>query len=263
MMSSLDQRQRAMLAEMGVRVWLPSHADTVTTPIAPNPPANPVVPPTTPAKARDTSAQDVSGLDWTQLKTAAAQCRACGLCEHRQQSVFSDIDPPSGQRTDWLIVGDAPNDAESRSGKPFAGPGLALFDAMLQAMGLQREAPGTPQETVVLVTALKCQPPTQRNPHAEEMAHCRHFLTQQIALTQPRMILAMGQMAAWAVLHDDIAGVPDIPLGKLRGQLHHAHGKPVVVTYHPEYLIRKPMDKAKAWHDLCLAMHHMRRSNPA
>jgi len=284
MMPSLDPRQRAMLAEMGVRVWQPGAElapTAVTTPVAA--PVSASVSPlgsasvtahavaiAVPLAAAKPSADAVASLgklpeglslmDWAALKTAAGECRACGLCEQRQASVFADGLPAAEQATDWLIVGDAPNDSENASGKPFSGPEADLLDAMLLAMGLHRPTGSDAKASVVLVNALKCKPPAQRNPHADELAQCRHFLNRQIELLQPRVILALGRLASMAVLHDSQPDVHDLPLGKLRGKVHHAHGRPVIVSYHPAYLMRTPSDKAKAWSDLCLAMQQLRNS---
>jgi DNA polymerase len=289
MMPSLDPRQRAMLAEMGVRVWQPGAELAPTafsTPIA-TPVAAPVsisasvsrlgsasvtahaVAIAVPLAAAKPSADAVASLgklpeglsvmDWAALKTAAGECRACGLCEQRQASVFADGLPAAEQATDWLIVGDAPNDSENASGKPFSGPEADLLDAMLLAMGLHRPTGSGAKASVVLVNALKCKPPAQRNPHADELAQCRHFLNRQIELLQPRVILALGRLASMAVLHDSLPDVHALPLGKLRGKVHHAHGRPVIVSYHPAYLMRTPSDKAKAWSDLVLAMQQLQR----
>lgn len=286
MMPALDTRQRAMLAEMGVRVWQPADEVTgsasmpvvnpairaavpipvpapVAAPIRQAPPARDAAPSVSadPAPRLGHLPDGLSQMDWPSLKNAAAECRACGLCEHRQQSVFAEGAPVEGQRTDWLIIGDAPNDNENTSGKPFSGPEADLLDAMLLAMGLKRPTAAGSAESVVLVNALKCKPPAQRNPHVDELAQCRHFLNRQIALLQPRVILALGRMAAMAVLHDNQPDIHAVPLGKLRGQVHQAHGFPVVVSYHPAYLMRTPSDKAKAWSDLCLAMKLLRSDN--
>jgi len=278
-----------MLAEMGVRVWQPGAELAPTafsTPIA-TPVAAPVsisasvsrlgsasvtahaVAIAVPLAAAKPSADAVASLgklpeglsvmDWAALKTAAGECRACGLCEQRQASVFADGLPAAEQATDWLIVGDAPNDSENASGKPFSGPEADLLDAMLLAMGLHRPTGSGAKASVVLVNALKCKPPAQRNPHADELAQCRHFLNRQIELLQPRVILALGRLASMAVLHDSLPDVHALPLGKLRGKVHHAHGRPVIVSYHPAYLMRTPSDKAKAWSDLVLAMQQLQR----
>jgi uracil-DNA glycosylase family 4 len=289
MMPPLDPRQRAMLAEMGVRVWqpgaelAPTAATTpVTTPVAAPVSISASVSPlgsasvtahavaiAVPLAAAKPSADAVASLgklpeglslmDWAALKTAAGECRACGLCEQRQASVFADGLPAAEQATDWLIVGDAPNDSENASGKPFSGPEADLLDAMLLAMGLHRPTGSDAKASVVLVNALKCKPPAQRNPHADELAQCRHFLNRQIELLQPRVILALGRLASMAVLHDSQPDVHALPLGKLRGKVHHAHGRPVIVSYHPAYLMRTPSDKAKAWSDLVLAMQQLKR----
>jgi DNA polymerase len=274
---------------MGVRVWQPG-AELAPTAVA-TPVAAPVAAPVSisasvsrlgsasvtahavaiavPLAAAKPSADAVASLgklpeglslmDWAALKTAAGECRACGLCEQRQASVFADGLPAAEQATDWLIVGDAPNDSENASGKPFSGPEADLLDAMLLAMGLHRPTGSDAKASVVLVNALKCKPPAQRNPHADELAQCRHFLNRQIELLQPRVILALGRLASMAVLHDSLPDVHALPLGKLRGKVHHAYGRPVIVSYHPAYLMRTPSDKAKAWSDLVLAMQQLKR----
>ena len=286
MSMSLDTRQRAMLAEIGVRVWLPAPvaaAEALSTPapalsvnvsVAPAP-ARTLTPTPRPAVdtpvkaapelgAATTPVTDVKPLpaglaqmDWAGLQQAAADCRACALCEHRNHSVFADGAPAAdGQALDWLIVGDAPAVAEDASGKPFAGPEGLLLDAMLQAMGMARPGASESKHSVVLVNALKCRGPAQRKPLPGEIDACQHYLARQIALLRPRMILALGRLAAQAVLHDQLSDgqAAELPLGKLRGQVHQAHGCPVVVTYHPAYLLRSPADKARAWSDLCLAI---------
>ena len=155
MMPALDTRQRAMLAEMGVRVWQP------TDEVPPTPVAAPILA-ADPAPRLGHLPDGLSQMDWPSLKNAAAECRACGLCEHRQQSVFAEGAPVEGQRTDWLIIGDAPNDNENTSGRPFSGPEADLLDAMLLAMGLRRPTVADSSASVVLVNALKCKPPAQR-----------------------------------------------------------------------------------------------------
>ncbi len=292
MSMSLDTRQRAMLAEIGVRVWLPApaapvEATSVQAPAlsvnisaAPSP-ARALTPTPRPAVDTPLKAAPVPGtasatvtdfkplpaglahMDWAGLQQAAADCQACALCEHRNHSVFADGGPGAdGQALDWLIVGDAPADAEDASGKPFAGPEGLLLDAMLQAMGIARPGASAGKHSVVLVNALKCRGPAQRKPLPGEIDACQHYLARQISLLRPRMILALGRLAAQAVLHNQLSDgqAAELPLGKLRGQVHQAHGCPVVVTYHPAYLLRSPADKARAWSDLCLAMGHLNES---
>jgi DNA polymerase len=125
-----------------------------------------------------------------------------------------------------------------------------LLDAMLQALGLSRTGD---HSSVVVTSAVKCHPPDNRNPMPEEIAHCQAYLKRQIDLLQPRVVLALGRLAAQALLHDSLGEAAAQPLGKLRGQAHAAHGTQVVVSYHPTYLLRSPSEKAKAWADLCLA----------
>lgn len=265
MSMSLDTRQRAMLAEIGVRVWLPAPTRT------PLPAARPVVDApaqTVPVTATTTPPVNIfkplpaglAQMDWAKLQQAAAECHACALCEQRSHSVFAEGGPAAdGQAIDWLIVGDAPADAEDASGQPFTGAESPLLNAMLQAMGLARPGASAGKHSVVLVNALKCRGPAQRKPLPAEIEACQHYLARQIALLRPRMILALGRLAAQAVLHDQLsdAQTAEVPLGKLRGQVHQAHGCPVVVTYHPAYLLRSPADKARAWSDVCLAMGHL------
>jgi DNA polymerase len=185
----------------------------------------------------------VAGLDWAALQAAVAGCQACGLCSSRKQTVFG----AGHTQAHWLIVGEAPGAEEDASGQPFVGPSGQLLDAMLAALGLSRAADGHPAQRVYIANTLKCRPPSNRNPQAPELQACLPFLQRQIELLQPRIVLAMGKFAVQALL-----GL-DQPLGRLRGQLHRAGGRTVVVTYHPSYLLRSPAEKAKAWADLCLA----------
>ena len=185
---------------------------------------------------------DIATLGWPELRDAVAGCRACALCESRQQTVFG-VGHPSAH---WMVIGEAPGEQEDRRGEPFVGPAGQLLDNMLRAVGLTRDE-GPPERQVFIANTLKCRPPKNRNPDPAETAQCAPFLERQIALVQPRIILALGRFAAQALL------ASDLPLGKLRGSVHDWRGVPVVVTYHPAYLLRAPSDKARAWEDLCLA----------
>jgi uracil-DNA glycosylase len=150
------------------------------------------------------------------------------------------------ERAHWMVVGEAPGEQEDRQGEPFVGAAGQLLDAMLRALGLTRgEAP--PERAVYIANTLKCRPPRNRNPEPEEMQRCEPFLVRQIALVRPRIILAMGRFAVQALLRSDE------PVGRLRGRVHRYEGVPLVVTYHPAYLLRNPADKSRAWDDLCLA----------
>ena len=192
----------------------------------------------------------IAALDWEPLRDAVAACTACGLCESRRQTVFG----VGHAHADWMIVGEAPGEQEDLQGEPFVGPAGQLLDQMLRAVGKSRRAgsgeddeAGDPARRVFIANALKCRPPRNRNPEPEELARCEPFLRRQLALVRPRLILLMGRFAVKQLLKSDDA------IGKLRGRVHHYEGIPVVVTYHPAYLLRNLPEKAKAWEDLCLA----------
>jgi DNA polymerase len=186
----------------------------------------------------------VHSLDWPALRSAVAECRACGLCATRRQTVFG----VGAERAHWMVIGEAPGEQEDRRGEPFVGVAGQLLDRMLAALGLARDADSDdPARQVYIANTLKCRPPGNRNPAPDELARCEPFLQRQIALVQPRIILAMGRFAVQALLRTDA------PIGKLRGQVHQYQGVPLIVTYHPAYLLRNLPDKAKAWADLCLA----------
>ena len=213
--------------------------------------------PLQPAPERESSrvsAPEVAALDWPALRETVASCRACGLCEKRRQTVFG----VGHARAHWMVVGEAPGEQEDLRGEPFVGPAGRLLDQMLVALGLTRAetapegAPAlTPDRQVYIANTLKCRPPGNRNPEPAELARCEPFLVRQIELVQPQVILAMGRFAVQALLRTDE------PVGRLRGRVHRYQGVPLVVTYHPAYLLRNLLDKAKAWDDLCLAMDTM------
>ena len=246
MNAPLDPRQRAMLAEMGVRVWapIPTPAAEIQTPDLPLSPLP----------------DGLADKDWATLKEAAASCQACGLCQGRHHSLFASgsvVQAPA----DWLIVGDAPTDAEDLAGEAFVGEEGLLFDAMLQAMGLSRKTDVANPASLVITSAVKCHPPDNRKPTADEIKQCSAFLQRQIALLQPKVILALGRLAAQTLLQPSLGEAASQPLDKLRGQVHHVLGCPVVVSYHPAYLLRSPSDKGKAWADLILALQQVRPIN--
>jgi uracil-DNA glycosylase len=201
-----------------------------------------------PAAALPTDAEGraaaIATLDWPALREAVAGCRACALCEGRRHTVFGT----GGTQAHWMVVGEAPGEQEDRQGEPFVGPAGRLLDQMLAALGLTRDAEGAaPARQVYIANTLKCRPPGNRNPAPEEMARCEPFLQRQIALLRPRIILAMGRFAVQSLLRTTEA------VGRLRGRVHRYQGVPLVVTYHPAYLLRNLPDKARAWQDLCLA----------
>lgn len=251
----LDDRQRAMLAEMGVRVWMPqtlralSAKATKLAPVAdPDKPtadaaAAVALPVASAPHMLSVPIVDISNLpegiasmNWAQLQSAVASCTGCGLSQSRQQAILGE-----GLTTaDWMIVGDAPGEEEDKEARSFAGPAGQLLDNMLKALSLTREQ-------VYVTHALKCRPPVGRNASQVEVSHCATYLARQVALVQPKVLLAMGRTAALALLQSAE------PLGKLRSQVHSFKGVPVVVTYPPAYLLRNQADKAKAWADLCMA----------
>ena len=181
-----------------------------------------------------TAADDVNA--WQTLAQTVAACTRCRLHSTRTQTVFGVGHP----RASWLFVGEAPGADEDRQGEPFVGRAGQLLNAMLFALGLKREE-------VYIANVLKCRPPGNRDPQPDEVAHCEPFLIQQIALIRPRLIVALGRHAAHSLLKTEA------PLSKLRGQRLSYQQTPLVVTYHPAYLLRNPVDKRRAWDDLCLA----------
>ena len=293
-----SEPQDAMLQAMGLRLWLPpavgaagppgveSVAEAVaeTTPepatrtaaapspaTAPAPAPRPAQPSAAVASPRPAlplasaaAAAAVATLDWPALRSAVADCRACSLCDSRRQTVFG----VGHLRAHCMVVGEAPGEQEDASGEPFVGPSGQLLDRMLRALGLRRSpavaadgsaatAADDPAHQVYIANTLKCRPPRNRNPSPQELATCQPFLQRQVALVQPRVILAMGRFAVQSLLGSDK------PIGQLRGRLHHWHGVPLVVTYHPAYLLRQPADKARAWDDLCLAASVLDQARPA
>jgi DNA polymerase len=194
------------------------------------------------AAAADTDrSARISALDWEALEADIRGCTACRLCEQRRQAV-----PGAGDRqADWMLVGEGPGAEEDRRGEPFVGPAGRLLDAMLAAIGLKRG------EGVYIANAVKCRPPFNRTPEPDEIAACLPYLERQIALVRPRLLVALGRPAAQALLGTDIR------INAARGKLFSRGGIPVVVTYHPAYLLRNPTDKAKAWQDLCFARRVM------
>ncbi len=251
------ERQRQMLAEMGLRVWAPeaapadtavpaatSDAPAVPPPAAARPPisapeAPVIVEPA--ARTPHAGAAGIAEMDWPALRDAVAGCRACRLCEGRRNTVFG----VGNQQAHLMVVGEAPGEQEDRKGEPFVGPAGHLLDSMLRSLNLTREE-AEPSRQVFIANTLKCRPPGNRNPEPDEMVKCEPFLQRQLALVKPRAILAMGRFAVQALLRSSD------PIGRLRGRVHTYEGVPLVVTYHPAYLLRNLPDKAKAWEDLCL-----------
>ncbi|HMS04169.1 MAG TPA: uracil-DNA glycosylase [Burkholderiaceae bacterium] len=275
---NLDARQRAMLADMRVPwIWpVAEHAINVVaargdesgdkaqihakTPIlTPRAPESVRTPdPPSPSGKR----VDMAERGWAALEALVGPCTACKLCQGRTQTVFGVGPAPSaaGQppRVDWLIVGEAPGENEDKQGEPFVGQAGKLLDNMLKTVGLSRsgqgEYAGRALQGAYIANVIKCRPPGNRNPEPAEIAACAPYLVRQIELLAPKMILALGRFAAQTLLAETVEGVQALPLGKLRGRVHRWRGIPVVVSYHPAYLLRSPAEKSKAWADLWLAL---------
>jgi uracil-DNA glycosylase len=208
-------RRSAILAEMGFApIWrLRSRPETQAPP---------------PAPRSDT---------WVELKQAVSGCTRCGLSKTRTQTVFGVGD----ENADWMLIGEAPGAEEDRLGDPFVGQAGRLLDNMLAAIDLSRK------KNVYIANVLKCRPPGNRNPEPEEVAQCSPHLLKQIELVKPKLILAMGRFAAQTLLNTEAS------IASLRGKVHRYAGVPLIVTYHPAYLLRNLPDKAKAWADLVFA----------
>ena len=208
------ERRNAYLEALGIDRWAPRQA-----------------------AATATNVIDVADA-WSELRRCVADCTRCELRRSRTQTVFGVGDP----KAQWMVVGEAPGAEEDRQGEPFVGVAGQLLNAMLSAIEL-------PRETVFIANVLKCRPPENRDPRPDEVAECLPYLNRQIEQVSPRILLAFGRFAAQNLLGTDA------PLAKLRGEVHRYGAKqiPVIVTYHPAYLLRTPGDKRKAWEDLKLA----------
>ncbi len=234
----LDQRRREMLDAMGIQYWVRRDL--------PADQHHEVIPEHEPWQVSQESMleQPMPQLptDWESLQSAVSNCRKCSLSQGRQNTVFGAGD----QNARVMVVGEAPGEEEDRQGLPFVGRAGLLLNQMLLAAGLSRES-------VYIANILNCRPPGNRNPDVEEMKACHDYLQQQIDLVQPEVILAAGGVAAKNLLQSDEA------VGRLRGRMHH-YGEskiPLLVTYHPSYLLRKPSEKAKSWQDLQLLMKQL------
>jgi uracil-DNA glycosylase len=263
---ALASRAKRYLAAMGIEVWeqRQRQLDTVSVPqqgsecfagadtaaerarpamsVEPAPPATGATEVSPGADSRGgapaVDATEVVRLDWEALARRVAGCTACELHRGRINTVFGVGD----RSADWMIIGEAPGSEEDRQGEPFVGRAGRLLNAMLEAVGLSRNQ-------VYIANTLKCRPPGNRDPRPEEMTCCHAYLARQIDLVRPRLILSVGRISAQSLLQTDQ------PVGRLRGRIHRLPDSqiPLVVTYHPAYLLRKPTEKRKAWADLKLA----------
>ena len=233
--------RKEYLAALGLETWTlrgPTAAgsEPVAAPVNESVPAVAAV--SREAARRDEAAPREAAYDWPQLRERVAACTRCGLSATRTQTVFG----VGNLQAEWLVVGEAPGAEEDRQGEPFVGRAGQLLNAMLRAIGLKREQ-------VYIANVLKCRPPQNRDPVPAETMECLPFLDRQIALLKPRIMLVVGRIAAQNLLRTDAK------LGALRQRVHRfgAAGVPLVVTYHPAYLLRSPAEKRKAWEDLKFA----------
>lgn len=277
-----NNRQRAYLEAMGIDVWVPvTTADALPDEQPHDAAAEPAVPPPqlaspdNPASLKETlsainqekmpgnSAEvkeipvipqpvkgtpDCSEMDWRMLQASVVSCEVCDFAATRTQTVFGT----GNQHAELMIIGEAPGAEEDKQGEPFVGAAGKLLNSMLLAMGYSREQ-------VYIANVLKCRPPNNRDPSPEEAANCWTYLRRQIELVQPKLILALGRIAAQRLLKTNTS------LARLRGQFHHLEDidVPVLVTYHPAYLLRSPKEKRKAWEDLQDVMKHLHTSREA
>lgn len=233
-----DARRQAYLSAMGIQAWQLREPEPMSWEAPAEVPAATVAVAAAPAPVED-------GLNWEALQQRVSGCTACALHTSRTQTVFG-----VGDRTaELMVIGEAPGADEDRQGEPFVGRAGKLLNEMLRAMGFAREQ-------VYIANILKCRPPNNRDPQAEEVAQCEAYLKRQVELVAPKLILALGRVAAHNLLKTQTS------LARLRGEVHH-YGPtrvPVLVTYHPAYLLRTPEDKAKAWQDLQQALRMIREA---
>ncbi len=245
----MNRRREEILREMGLTPIWKNRTDGIGTSGTGGAEAAPTAPgefvdeegpsAQTPSVAREAR---IAKMDWPALKAAVPACTACALHKSRTQTVVGVGD----ENADWLLVGEAPGAEEDQRGEPFVGQAGRLLDAMLEAINLAR---GT---NVYIANVLKCRPPGNRNPEPGEVGQCAPHLQRQVALIKPRLIVAMGRFAVQTLLATDAS------IASLRGRLHVYHGVPLIVTYHPAYLLRTPADKSKAWQDLLFAAGTMK-----
>jgi len=190
-----------------------------------------------PAEHAEHAEPSLQTLDWDALAERVAACERCRLCEKRTNTVFGVGD----RNADWMLIGEAPGENEDRQGEPFVGQAGKLLDNMLRSLTLARDT------NVYIANVIKCRPPGNRNPEPDEVVRCEPYLQRQVALVKPKLIIALGRFAAQSLLKTDAS------ISSLRGRVHAYEGVPVIVSYHPAYLLRSLPDKAKAWADLCLA----------
>jgi DNA polymerase len=242
-------RRAFVMKELGLSpIWVRRHGSDTTGPIADAPAAA-----GTDARATMDSAPAVAvsagdrtarllAMDWPELKTSASACTACVLHKGRKQAVFGVGD----EKAEWLFIGEGPGAEEDDRGEPFVGQAGKLLDNMLAAIALKRGS------NVYIANVVKCRPPGNRNPESAEAHACEPYLTRQIELIRPRLIVALGKVAA-----QNLLGI-EATLASMRGRVHDYRGTPLIVTYHPAYLLRSLTEKSRSWEDLCFAIDTMK-----
>jgi uracil-DNA glycosylase family 4 len=267
-MTMHKERNAAFLDEIGIGTrWVRKEHDALETeaPVMPLEVAAPIAVQTNPSAWESESVEtnvntnttlaetQTAAMNWVQLKSAVSNCVQCGLCKKRTNTVFGVGD----EKAKWLFIGEGPGRNEDAQGEPFVGPAGKLLDNMLLSLGLKRGA------NAYIANIVKCRPTDangkDRPPTADEAAACMPYLERQIALIQPTVIVALGKTAALALLKRD----PETSVSALRGTVHRYADLPLIVTYHPAYLLRSPVDKRKTWADLCLAMKTFGNSSSA
>jgi uracil-DNA glycosylase len=242
-------RRTFVLKELGLSpVWVrrhgataPSPSDGVAAGAAAGMAPSGLSPAVGPDPAGDRAAQ-IRAMDWPQLKASASMCTACVLHKARKQAVFGVGD----EKAEWLFIGEGPGAEEDERGEPFVGQAGKLLDNMLAAIALKRG------NNVYIANVVKCRPPGNRNPEPGEAHACEPYLTRQIELIRPRLMVALGKVAA-----QNLLGI-EATLASMRGRVHDYRGTPLIVTYHPAYLLRTLADKSKSWEDLCFAVDTMK-----
>jgi DNA polymerase len=231
----MDSRRLAYLKALEIDVWERRNLVHDDEPVSVEAPS--------PALDAPTAPSPMAGLDWTALERTVKTCTLCPLHASRTQAVFG----VGNRQARWMIIGEAPGAEEDRQGEPFVGRAGQLLNSMLKAIGLAREE-------VFIANILKSRPPNNRDPRPDEVRACIPYLYRQIELVNPRLLLCVGRIAAQTLLDTDTT------IGKLRGRVHHiVSGRPMIVTYHPAYLLRSPAEKRKVWTDLVLAMNTFER----
>jgi uracil-DNA glycosylase len=241
---ALDNSTRLhYLQAMGITTWMPRSTPPVSAVTEPELAPIPAAELAYDKVKAEPEISDNSDKAWAELEAEVAACSKCSLCDTRTQTVFGT----GNKQARWLLIGEAPGQREDEQGKPFVGKAGQLLTEMLRAIGLERDE-------VFIANILKCRPPGNRDPKPEEIGQCGDYLRRQCELIKPDIILAVGRISAQSLLKSDA------PIGKLRGRVQDLNGTPLIVVYHPAYLLRSPLEKRKAWQDLQLALRTFKKN---